>query len=106
MHLSYPLLLAGFVMQGFGRATGGVAFNIGHTRFSNAGNSHLYMGAHLILQGVRGTTLPFLGIWLFQSDFVGPWLLLLAAGVQLVAVLGFLTIAEPKVSQADNPGGE
>ncbi len=106
VHLHLPLLIAGFVMQGFGRATGGVAFNIGHTRFSHAGNSHLYMGAHLILQGVRGTILPFVGIVLFTSAAVGPWMLLLAAGIQFIGVVGFLTLPEPRVSQRDNPGGE
>ena len=103
--LSPQWLMVAFILQGMGQASGGVVFNVGHTRFSHAGNSQLYMSAHLILQGIRGISVPFLGAWLFATSGIGEGMFLIAAGMQMLTLIGFMTMPEPSVNQDGNPAG-
>jgi hypothetical protein len=95
--LSWPLVVVAFAFEGLGRALGGMAFNLGHMRFSKPEQSQLYMGTHLALVGVRGMTMPFLGAWLFGISAIGPWVFVLLAGVQFIAAIGFYRTREPQV---------
>ena len=85
----WPLLLAGFAVEGLARSTGMLAFNLGHTRFATPRKSQSYMGIHLTLLGLRGLTMPFLGVWLYGIPGVGLYLLPASAVLQLIAAGGF-----------------
>ena len=100
---SWPLALAAFVFQGLGLATGGLAFSIGHTRFAHPREGQLYMGIHMTLQGLRGLTMPFLGMWLYETVGMGISLLIAAAAVQFIAVAGFAL--SPRATNAGAAGG-
>jgi len=91
---AWPLLLAGFAVEGLARSTGMLAFNLGHTRFATPRKSQTYMGIHLTLLGVRGLTMPFLGVWLYGIPGVGLYLLPASAAIQLIAAAGF-ALAKP-----------
>lgn len=92
---SWPIVLQAFVLQGLGQAPGGLAFTIGHMRFAPPHRGQLYMGVHMTLQGVRGLTMPLLGIWLYGSVGLGVGVLVLAGCVQLIAAAGFLLMRGP-----------
>lgn len=64
---SWAVVLTGFTLRGVAIAAGGVAWNIGHTRFVPAHRSQLYMGVHMTLTGLRGLSMPFLGVLLYRG---------------------------------------
>jgi len=97
---SWAWVLVGFAVRAGGRATGGLAYSIAHTRFSPPGRGQLYMGVHMTLQGVRGLILPFVGVWLYQMPGVGLTLLPIAAGIQLAAAAGFFVMRGPRPQKA------
>lgn len=95
-------VLIAFAVQGLGSALGGIASNIGHTRFARPDQGQLYMGIHMTLQGIRGLTMPFVGLWLYCQPGIGILLIPIAGVIQLVAALGFiLTPSRPRVASAD-----
>jgi MFS family permease len=98
----WPGILIGFFVQGLGRALGHVAFNIGHTRFAPPERSGEYMGVHMTLQGLRGTTMPFVGTALFAYLGLGPWAIGIAAAVQSVAAAGFFFSPAPPKDKASD----
>jgi len=97
---SWALVLVAFAVRGLAQSTGGVAFNIGHTRFAPPERGQLYMGVHMSLQGLRGLTMPFLGVWLYS--LVGIRLLPIATGIQLLAAAGFW-LTRPPSRQTEPP---
>ncbi len=99
--LSWPLVLAAFVLVGLGKGTGGLAFNIGHTHFARPKETQLYMGIHLTLVGLRSLTMPFLGVWLYSMEQIGPKLLLIAAVLQFIAAIGFAMSPTPKIENGE-----
>lgn len=92
--VSWPILVAGFVVQGIAQSTGGVAWNIAHTRFAPPDRGHVYLGVHMTLTGIRGLTMPFLGIALYDMG-LGLWVILIGTGIQYIASLLFLTVTDP-----------
>ena len=92
---SWPMVLLAFAAQGAALSSGSIVFHIGHTHFARPRQSQLYMGIHLTLQGLRGLTMPFLGVWLYSLKGIEMSLLGLAAAVQLVAMMGFLLSPNP-----------
>jgi len=93
--LNWPLLLAGFAIQGMGGSLGHVAWNIGHTRFATPRRTQEYMGLHMTLQGIRGMTLPFVGVLLYH--WLGVYVLLIPTVMQAVAAVGFYRSPAPDV---------
>ncbi len=93
---SWVMVLVGFGIQGLGSAGTGISFSLGHTPFTSPGNSQVYMGIHLSLQGVRGMTLPFVGIWLYRLTGMGTAIIALAAGLQIIAIIGYLLSPKPR----------
>ncbi|MFP4055094.1 MAG: MFS transporter, partial [Phycisphaerae bacterium] len=89
---SFGLILLGFGVQGLGRSIGGFAFGIAHTRFAPPGESQTYMGLHMTLQGLRGITMPFLGVWLYYNTPLGPYVVLAAGCIQMLAAGGFAVL--------------
>ena len=76
-------------------------WNIGHTRFAPPSQSPRYMGIHQTLQGLRGLTMPFLGVWLYGLKAVGPKLFAIGAAVQLLAAVGFFLSQPPTADAGD-----
>lgn len=103
----WPLILAGFAVQGLASATGGIVWYIGHTRFAPPQHSQLYMSLHMTLQGIRGLTLPFLGIWLYSLPAVGLWVMVAGVVVQAFAAAEFFISPPPPIQPSlldDEPG--
>jgi len=93
---SWACIIGAAVVHGVARAMGGLAFTIGHTHFAQPHKSQTYMGIHMTLQGLRGLTMPFLGVWLYRMEGVGINVLWIGAAVQLVAAVGFALSPNPR----------
>lgn len=103
--LSQILLWAGAVLgslwwvgasrfvQGIARGGGSLAWQLGHNDFADQRALSAYMGIHVTLTGVRGATMPFLGMFLYigLADWngIGAWLFLIAAALSAVSWWGF-----------------
>ncbi len=59
---------------------------MGHMAFGRDEDTHLYMGAHLLLTGLRGITMPFVGIFLYNSS-LGMDLIWMVCLLQFVAAV-------------------
>lgn len=85
---SLAVVGAAMAMQGVSLAAGGLAWNLGHMVFSDRQNDATYMGLHQTLTGVRGLTMPFLGLLLFRT--VLGWHVIWISGVlQAISAFGF-----------------
>ena len=74
---------------------GQLNWRLGHMEFAEPQKDSLYMGAHLSLTGLRGIIGPFVGIYLYRLDCLGPhgiWLVALTALAQAVSAFGFLNM--------------
>ena len=100
---SWACVLAAAAIQGIARATGGLAFTIGHTHFAPPHRSQVYMGIHMTLQGFRGMTMPFVGVWLYHLPGVGINVLWIGAALQFVAAAGFAMSPAPKKLRQKHP---
>jgi len=98
---SWALVLAACALAGLGMGTGGLAFHIGHTHFARPEKTQVYMGIHMTLAGLRGLTMPFLGVWLYSMPQIGMKLLLIAAAIQFVAAIGFTLSPAPKIQNGE-----
>lgn len=97
---SWACVLGAAAVQGIARATGSLAFTIGHTHFARPDMSQVYMGIHMTLQGVRGLTMPFVGVWLYHLPGVGINVLWIGAIVQFIAAAGFALSPSPQRGRA------
>ena len=81
------------LVLGIARGGGSLAWQLGHNDFADPKNLSTYMGVHVTLTGVRGATMPFLGIILYVGVLgqpgIGAWLFLLAAAFSVVSWWGF-----------------
>jgi MFS family permease len=85
---------------GIARGGGALAWQLGHNDFADQQSLGAYMGVHVSLTGIRGATMPFLGMLLylgFDSDYVhmdgiGDGLFLLAAALSVVSWWGFRSL--------------
>ena len=97
-------IACGRVVFGIARGGGNLAWSLGHNDFAHPERAGLYMGVHATLTGLRGAFAPFLGMLLYLGadaralpgglvlpalPALGGWMMLLAAGLALVATLGF-----------------
>jgi MFS family permease len=104
---SVPVIGLGRVVFGIARGGGNLAWSLGHNDFAHPERAGLYMGVHATLTGLRGLFAPFLGMLLYLGaapralpfgltlpgvPALGGWMMLLAAGLALVATLGFLRL--------------
>src|SRR5262245_18978033 len=94
----------GRVVFGIARGGGNLAWSLGHNDFAHPERAGLYMGVHATLTGLRGAFAPFLGMLLYLGadarplpgglslpalPALGGWMMVLAAGLALIATLGF-----------------
>ena len=98
---SLALVIVGYSVMGIAQATGGVVWNIGHTRFAPRGKGQIYMGVHQSLTGARGLVMPLLGYYIFQS-VAGLGLMLTAAVVQFGVSAAFFFSKEPTLADHDD----
>lgn len=97
---SWTMVLGAFAVQGIAQAMGNMAFNLGHMQFTSPRRSQDYMAIHQTLQGIRGLAAPLLGIALLRLPGVGLGMLLIGAGVMVLAAAGFYF--SPPPDRADN----
>ena len=82
---------------GIARGGGALAWQLGHNDFADQQSLGAYMGVHVSLTGIRGATMPFLGMFLYLGiDYsgiklagIGDGLFLLAAALSVVSWWGF-----------------
>ena len=86
--MSMPLVVASRVCTGLANSFGGLAWNLGHMNFTTPARAPLYMGAHLLMNGIRGITMPFLGLWLYKYTPVGIHLLWITGLLHMTAAFG------------------
>ena len=92
---SMEILLISRVISGVAMGIGRLNWRLGHMEFAPPEKDSLYMGAHISLTGLRGIIAPFVGIYLFRLDCLGPngiWLIALSGIGQAVAAFGFLSM--------------
>jgi MFS family permease len=90
---SWPLVIGAFVVRGIAQSSGGVLWNVAHTRFAPPSQAQLYMGLHMTLVGLRGLVMPFVGMLLYT--LMGLWMLPVAFSIAAMASLGFYLAPEP-----------
>jgi len=91
------LVAASRLTLGVARGGGALAWQLGHNDFADQQSLGAYMGVHVTLTGIRGATMPFLGMLLylgldvggFEVAGVGSGLFLLAAALSAVSWWGF-----------------
>lgn len=88
MLLQMPLMFLGRNVTGLGGSFGGLAWSLGHMNFAPPDQSPLYMGAHMLLTGIRGAIMPFLGVLLYEYTPVGIHVLWISGALHLVAAFG------------------
>jgi hypothetical protein len=97
----------GRVVYGIARGGGNLAWSLGHNDFARPERAGLYMGVHATLTGLRGVFAPFLGMLLYLGSAPRPlpfglelpavpacggWMMVISAGLALVATLGFVRL--------------
>lgn len=87
--LALPLVALGRALEGLGSSFGRIAWSLGHLKFAGPEDTHLYMGAHMMLTGIRGLTMPFLGVWLYHNRHVGIHIIWITGLLHLVAAVGY-----------------
>ena len=89
---SIEIFLLSRIISGVAMGAGQLSWRLGHMAFAPAEKDSVYMGAHVSLTGFRGIIAPFLGIYLYRLDWLGPhgaWLIGLTALCQVFAAWGF-----------------
>lgn len=79
--LALPLLILSRALNGLGSAGGKIAWSLGHLYYAREHQTELYMGIHVGLTGVRGLTMPLLGLWTQQLFGYGALLIAVALGL-------------------------
>ena len=88
-----PLIMFSRVITGVSMGLGQLAWRLGHMTFAPPEKDGLYMGAHLMLTGIRGMMAPFVGIFLLNSGLFGHngvWLVVLSAAGMQASGLAFI----------------
>jgi len=102
--LPVALMLLGLysILYGMGRGGGAVAWNIGHLHFARPERAELYMGIHVSLTGLRGLTIPVIGVWMWT---VVGWIVWPAAlACVAAAFIMFVAMARREAAGTTEPG--
>ncbi|MFP4224337.1 MAG: MFS transporter [Phycisphaeraceae bacterium] len=107
--LPLTVVALGRLAQGVGGGAGLLAWQLGHNDFAERRLVSAYMGVHVMLAGVRGATVPFLAMALYDgwgtwrvpgTDWVlpewaglGPGVFLVTLGLAVGAVIGFARLS-------------
>ncbi len=98
------------LVLGIARGGGALAWQLGHNDFSDQQSLGAYMGVHVTLTGIRGATMPFIGILLYLGidsggitlAGIGDLLFLLAACLSMVSWWGFRRLHKAMSSAANS----
>ncbi|MFO0973634.1 MAG: hypothetical protein U1A27_09375 [Phycisphaerae bacterium] len=92
----------GRVIDGMAQSGGAIAWNIGHLHFAEDDKAELYMGVHVSLTGLRGLTMPFIGMGLYK--FVGAGVFIASAALSLVGgwLFSKLAVEERSASRSES----
>lgn len=82
------VLLLPRLLQGFGRAAGMLAWNLGHNDFADRKLVAVYMGVHVTLTGIRGAMASYLAVVLL--NVVGIHIFIITTVLAVVAEVGFV----------------
>jgi hypothetical protein len=77
--------------MGLGYASGSMAYNLGHLHFAHPERAELYMGVHVTLSGLRGLTMPGLGLLLWVWIGWPTWLIAIAFST--LGLVGYILLA-------------
>ena len=83
--------LASRLATGAGMGGSALAWNLGHLHFAKPEDAEAYMGIHVFLAGVRGLTMPFLGIWLWST--IGWYVWAIALALSVLGLVAFTAMA-------------
>lgn len=85
------MLLVSRALCGAGRGGGRIAWNLGHLHFAGPHDAELYMGIHQALTGLRGVSMPFVGLALYH--WLGWGAFVVAAGLAVAGEIQFRRLA-------------
>jgi len=91
-----PVMAISTMLSGAGQTFGRLAWSAGHMDFAEPDETHLYMGVHMMLTGLRGLTMPFVGIWLY-TNVMGVHLIWITAVVSLAVALAYRLVDPHRV---------
>ena len=92
---SFLGLSIGTALAGFGTGGANIAWNLWVTKIAPTGRESDYMGVHMFLTGLRGSSAPFLGYFLVKPlGFTG--ISMVSAFFILTATILFLTTVQNK----------
>ena len=86
--LSLPVMFVSRGLDGFGMGMDELIWRLAPLGFADRHNAHLYIGTHMLLGGLRGSIMPFVGIWLYEGS-LGIHVIWVSAVFQVIAVAGF-----------------
>lgn len=89
---SLEVVAAALALAGASLAAGRFSWQLGHMAFSRRFNDATYMGVHQTLTGVRGLTMPFVGLLLYRT-VLGWHVIWLSAVLQGITAWGFWRLA-------------
>ena len=81
------------MLVGISTAGGNLAWNLGHNDFAPADRAATYMAVHVMLTGLRGCIAPFVGVWLYQSQWIGRGVFGISVAMGLTSLVGFMSMA-------------
>ncbi len=96
------LFLLSRLATGAGVGGGALAWNLGHLHFAKSEDAEVYMGIHVFLAGLRGLTMPFLGIWLWSTVGWGVWGIALTLSLLGLGVYTVMARAERRANGSPN----
>jgi hypothetical protein len=96
---SVPTLLVARAIVGGAMGGGTLAWSLGHHDFAPRDRANSYMGAHIVLTGIRGSIAPILGAALYESGLGGWTFILCAAG----GAVGALMFVRMRATRARDP---
>lgn len=108
---SIGLLYVGAVLQGVGFAGGSLAWNLGHLDFAPAHRATEYMGAHVMLNGIRGLLAPLLAVSIYEAlkeahQGAEAWVFAFSVPVCAAGAIGFGVLARSMGERGHAPPRE
>ena len=89
---SLEVLYAARIILGCAFGGGMLAWQLGHNDFAPRGMTHIYMGIHVTLTGVRGVFAPFIGTLLYSGVAIAPGIAIPGIGGWVFVLLSFVSM--------------
>jgi hypothetical protein len=85
------------IAMGVAYAGGSLAYNLGHLHFAEPDRAEIYMGIHVTLSGLRGLTMPGIGLLLWA--WIGWPVWLIATVFSAAGILGYAALARREMQE-------